>query len=114
MQERSVVMTAIHAAQRVVVYRFDAELERYECAPRDLIDHPDFFVIDAVGTSADGQPHNFRMIDRVGIELAKIFAVRVRVRERLKVDDELTRVESFPNVFDAFTDLIPDGICFYR
>src|SRR5690242_6892730 len=102
-------MTAIHAAQRIVVYRFDAELERYERALRDLIDHADFFVIDAVGTRAYCKPDNFRMIDRVGIEPAKIIAVGVGVRERLKIDDELVRVESFPDVFDAFTDLIPDG-----
>jgi hypothetical protein len=54
------------------------------------------------------------MIDRIGIQLPKIFGVCVRIRERLKVNDEFMRVESLSNVFDSFAHLITDGIRFYR
>src|SRR5205085_6409750 len=53
------------------------------------------------------------MIDRVRIELTQVFGFSVRVRERLKVDDELVSVESFSNVIDTFAHLVSNRIGFY-
>ena len=52
------------------------------------------------------------MIDRVSVELAEIFRSGICIRERLEVDDKFMRIESLADVFDAFADLIADGICF--
>ena len=54
------------------------------------------------------------MIDRVLVKLAQVFCIRIGIRERLEVDDELMRIESLSNVFDAFADLIANRICFDR
>src|SRR5262245_21772081 len=53
------------------------------------------------------------MIDGVRIKLTQVIRFRVCIRERLKIDDEFLRVESFPNVFDGFTNLIANRVCFY-
>src|SRR5207245_4790933 len=55
-----------------------------------------------------------RVIDCVPIKPAQIFCFRVGVGEGLKIDDELVRIESLSDVFDAFADLIANRICFDR
>src|ERR1044071_872699 len=49
------------------------------------------------------------MTDGVVVQLPKILRLGIRVRERLKVDDELVGIESLPDVVDAFAHLMADG-----
>jgi hypothetical protein len=36
--------------------------------PADAVDHTDLLFIDAVGSSADRQPNDFRVVDSFGVE----------------------------------------------
>ena len=103
-------MAAIHAPQRVVIDRFDAKLQRDECPLGDLVDHRDLLFVDAIRPRADREADDFRMIDRIRVQLAQVFGIGVGIREGLKVDDEFVRIETFTDVFDAFADLIADRI----
>ena len=109
-QHGRIVVPAIHAPQRVVIDRFHAEFQRDECLPADVVDHADLFFVHAVRPRSDREADDFRMIDRVGVELPQVFGFRVSVRERLEVDDELIRVEAFSDVGDAVADLIANRI----
>ena len=51
------------------------------------------------------------MVDRVHIKLPQVPGIGVRIREGLEIDDELVRLETFPNVLNSVADLIADGIC---
>ena len=110
-QHCGVVMPAIHAPQRVVVDGLHAEFQRDERLPADVVDHADLFFVHAVRPGADRQSDDFRMIDRVGIELPQVLGLGVGVRERLEVDDELVRVEAFSDVGDAVANLVANRIC---
>ena len=54
------------------------------------------------------------MIDGFRVKLPQVLGFGVCIRERLKIDDELMRIETFPDIFDAFADLIANGICLDR
>ena len=58
----------------------------------------------------DRKADHIRMIDGIGVKPAQVAGFRVRVRERLKINDELVRVESFADVCDALANLIANGI----
>src|SRR5262245_43352549 len=50
------------------------------------------------------------MVDCFRVKFTKMARRRIRIRERLKVDDELVGVESLPDVLDAFPNLITNRI----
>src|SRR5262245_43027217 len=45
------------------------------------------------------------MIERLGVESAQVFRGSVCVRERLKIDDELTGMKPLADVLDSLQDL---------
>src|SRR5438477_97433 len=82
---------------------------RIERLLRDLVDHPDFLFVDAIRARADGQADDLRMIDGVQVKLPQVLGIGVRIRERLEINDELVRFETFPNVLNSVADLVADG-----
>src|SRR5688572_24669111 len=102
----SIIVTSIHAAQGVVVDRFHAKLERNECLPAEILNHPDFFFIDAVGSRPDRQAYNLGVVDGLGVKTPEVFGFGIGVREWLEVDDELVSVETFPDIGNTVADLV--------
>ena len=109
-QHRGVIMSAIHAAQRVVIDGLDAQFQRYKSPRGEVRDHADLVFVHAVGAGADGESDDVRMIDGFGVESAQILGFRVCVRERLEINDEFVRVKPLADVLDAFANLMTDGI----